>query len=639
MQGGTLQSQPLVATASFNWVFLVELIVCGILAIFFLFYFNRVFATLVSYGLRAYTWHYYKVYVDVHALQVSPLGGRIFFKGFRYHGENETVLIQQGYMTWRYWLRAVQKSEYLCTLDAARDRDEHGGNVSPDTAGSDVEHDQLGVKVTSKKLPSRLEITLHGVEWFIYNRTAAYDSILEGFGHQKPATDANKVQPDDDQEAFRVSSIPDIVVGDEVPSNIAREPRLSRRSTSMLSILHKCSSIKGHLLTRRTSTRTDSTSGEPFKSPVSGQSVSDAQSSGRSRADAHATAPQSSFLRLLPIDISCTKGAIVMGNENTQAILSTSFDSAEGKLDATNAGPEDCYKMMIDLDFSHPIVQMRPNPDFKHLQITVANKMRLSNDFRLKEERKRRHHWFRRKFIKAYHNVRDLVPYFQRSVESFHLSSPDGAATPPNRIPGMTRWQGLQRYREDEVQDEHEGWQFVEYGRCSVLLDVPSLHANYYWDVAGKVTYSPSDRERRCQQPPVCPINGSSPPDWGLHLALRGGNINYGPWADRQRIGVQRVFFPAFYRDTEPAKPLSPGDTRQATTFRVTLDFEKETVLRIPTREPSKDWLWKDRADAVRRAAKKRKERHKKHPREKETDKGGQSADIRPYSWISVAAA
>src|SRR5689334_13364538 len=79
----------------------------------FLFYFNRVFATLVSYGLRAYTWRKFRVWIDIQALQISLLGGRIFFKGVRYHGENETIFIQQGYITWRYYLRSARQANLL----------------------------------------------------------------------------------------------------------------------------------------------------------------------------------------------------------------------------------------------------------------------------------------------------------------------------------------------------------------------------------------------------------------------------------------------------------------------------------------------------------------------------------------------
>src|SRR5271154_5622210 len=98
-------------------IWMVELLVCGILVLFFLFYFNRLFATLVSYGIRAYTWRKFRVYIDIQALQISLLGGRIFFKGVRYHGQNETILLQGGFITWSYWLRKVRELDVGQKLD------------------------------------------------------------------------------------------------------------------------------------------------------------------------------------------------------------------------------------------------------------------------------------------------------------------------------------------------------------------------------------------------------------------------------------------------------------------------------------------------------------------------------------------
>src|ERR1700761_7652072 len=99
---------------------MVELLVCGILVLFFLFYFNRLFATLVSYGIRAYTWHKFRVWVDVQAIQISFLAGRIFFKNVRYHGENETILIHSGYITWRYWLKNTKQVNFDRYRDAGQ---------------------------------------------------------------------------------------------------------------------------------------------------------------------------------------------------------------------------------------------------------------------------------------------------------------------------------------------------------------------------------------------------------------------------------------------------------------------------------------------------------------------------------------
>ncbi|KAI5286056.1 hypothetical protein KEM54_000096, partial [Ascosphaera aggregata] len=546
-------------------------------------------------------------------------------------------------MTWRYWLRAVQRSEYLSGLDCKSQNDccQATPACSGHDAQSDVEHHRHRRKPSTKKLPSRLEFTLHGVEWFVYNRTAAYTSILEGFGH-KPAEQTPSQHAGEDEEPCqtpRGMSQTDVAVAERTHKHTSTgtgKNDYSRRSTVVSLFMHKCSSLKDIILARRSYSRPNTASTGHCSRATSPHGVKPTTSRSEDLSAVNTAPPGAQFLKLLPIDITCYKGAFVMGNENTQAILSTSFEAARGKLDASTAGPEDYYKLMIDLDFTHPVLQMRPNPDFKHLQITLANQLRLSPDHQQQDEKKRRSRGYHRKLQKVYHNIRDVIPYFQRSVESFHFSSEEERPMDPSRLPGASHWQGLSRYREDEIQDEHEGWQFVEYGRCSTIVDAPLLRLHYFWDIAGKVAYSSADQCQPSSQAPVCPINGSAPPEWGLHLSFKGGTINYGPWADRQRAGIQNVFFPNYYRDSQQTTPLSPGDDRQATIFKLTIDFEEETVLRIPTREPSKDWLWKDRADAVRRAAKKKRERNKKHPRDKDVDKGGQGPDIRPYGWLSL---
>lgn len=148
--------------------------------LFFLFYFNRLFARLVSYGIRAWTWHKYRVYIDIKALQISLLGGRLFFKGLRYHGNNETILLQSGYITWRYWLRNVKElnlahepefEKKFGSNDSGCNR--CGGKQQPDLT------EEGGIKRPTR-LPCRLSISIKGAEWFIYNRSAAYDAIVAG---------------------------------------------------------------------------------------------------------------------------------------------------------------------------------------------------------------------------------------------------------------------------------------------------------------------------------------------------------------------------------------------------------------------------------------------------------------------------
>ncbi|PHH90634.1 hypothetical protein CDD83_3081 [Cordyceps sp. RAO-2017] len=131
---------------AFNSEFPAYVVICALLTIFFLLYFNRLFASIVSYAIRAITWHRYRIYIDVKALQLSLLGGRIFFTGLRYHGSNQTFLVQHGTITWRYWLRRVREVDIRAS------------------AGPDD-----GVAVAKEKnaaRPSRISVKLVGLEWF-----------------------------------------------------------------------------------------------------------------------------------------------------------------------------------------------------------------------------------------------------------------------------------------------------------------------------------------------------------------------------------------------------------------------------------------------------------------------------------------
>ncbi|KAK4967550.1 hypothetical protein LTR28_002664 [Elasticomyces elasticus] len=151
MASGTLFAQPLGPRTTFNWVFLVELLVCGILALFFLFYFNRLFATIIGYTVRAYTWHKFRAYIDITALQISLLGGRIFFKSIRYHGHNETILVRDGHITWRYWLARVEEAEIFKEdsrgQTSSSSEDTRGSNEKPTSRNRSIGREEKGSQV------------------------------------------------------------------------------------------------------------------------------------------------------------------------------------------------------------------------------------------------------------------------------------------------------------------------------------------------------------------------------------------------------------------------------------------------------------------------------------------------------------
>ncbi|ERF70312.1 hypothetical protein EPUS_06353 [Endocarpon pusillum Z07020] len=595
----SLTAQSLDPGRTFNWIYLVELLVCGILTLFFLFYFNRLFATLVSYGLRAYTWHKYRVYVDIQALQISLLGGRIFFKGIRYHGENETILIQNGYLTWNYWLRSVRQADCARFVESGRQRsagssEESGSPSNPCATESSVK--ESGPFQAVQDLPSRISVSISGFEWFVYNRSPAYDTIATS---EAPNTKQHAAQPN--RNDLRKSSSP------------ATSKNFSLKSVDM----------GNH---------------QPNASP---------QGCNLETRSAHPTSATNTMdwstlllLTLFPILIECKKGAIVIGNEHTRAILMTSFEELRGHIDAAKSGLHDIYRQIFEFDVTHPVVQMKPNPDYRQPQQAAAqNIIRNATPVHVNRSWWEIDWRFRRRKRKVMHGMRTLMPYFRRSVESFRPSSVDeqkhvGTGNWPNEIPGERRWLGLSRYLDEEERDDHEGWSNVEYARFSQVVDCPSVHLSLYWDVPGVVEQDPASAGRIETDHDT---DLGKPPAYGLDLILRGGKINYGPWADRARAEIQNIFFPSSYRDAVPADPVSVGSSRQSTIFSVHIHIENETSLRLPTRENSKDWQWKGRAGALRGASGMKQQSDKKHTRKKKDEKNLLGPDVRPFGWFAVS--
>lgn len=89
------------------------MIVIIVVVLFYLFYFNRLLASLISVVLRTILWRKYRAYVDIGSIQFSPLGGRLLFRDIRYVGQNETIRIAMGHLTWRYWLFRVRQEDDL----------------------------------------------------------------------------------------------------------------------------------------------------------------------------------------------------------------------------------------------------------------------------------------------------------------------------------------------------------------------------------------------------------------------------------------------------------------------------------------------------------------------------------------------
>ncbi|KAI8820653.1 uncharacterized protein EV422DRAFT_58087 [Fimicolochytrium jonesii] len=128
------------------WTFVVYTWVVAIISLFYFFYLSRAVGQIAGKLLCIYTWRKYKAYVEIESLQFSPLSGKLLFRNLRYYSRNQSIHILRGYVTFRWWLARVRREG-----DAA--------------------------EFSTHELPSRFMVRLDGLEWFIYNRTPAYQHL------------------------------------------------------------------------------------------------------------------------------------------------------------------------------------------------------------------------------------------------------------------------------------------------------------------------------------------------------------------------------------------------------------------------------------------------------------------------------
>ena len=183
---------------------------------------------------------------------------------------------------------------------------------------------EKGGKQPRKRLPCRFSIKVSGVEAFMYNRSPAYDGIIAAMerkaGEKADASQANGGPASDSSDSSP----------------------------------HGQTDEKGN--------RVRHSEDHPEVTRVG---------AGRSAPKTKPDEPPS-FLRLLPVRFECNKGAIVVGNEHTPSVITAQFDKASGEFDASQSGPLDVYQQVFNFQFQHPVVHMKPNPDFKTAQLETA---------------------------------------------------------------------------------------------------------------------------------------------------------------------------------------------------------------------------------------------------------------------------
>lgn len=270
-----------------SWVYLADWILVLILGLAFVFWFPRLVGFVVTQILRLVVWRRYKVRISLDAFRISPLGGRITAKNIVVTNKDYTVSILRLNFTWRYWLFKPTRILEFFLPDKTDLGEEYEG----------ISHEQ------NKKLATSLQLLVEGLEVFMYNRTFAYDMILDK-------------------------------ISNEVPG--AKEANISSHFGS---------------------TSSSATEASPPKASLNGTSDDASVENNAQKSNSVGF-----LIHILPISLRIKKGAFVLGNPTTPTILVASFKSAVGLVDFHKAPSAfDRYRSIYDLNMEKMQVSMKPN--------------------------------------------------------------------------------------------------------------------------------------------------------------------------------------------------------------------------------------------------------------------------------------
>lgn len=484
------------------WIYLVDWVLALLLGLGFVFYFHRLLGFLFSALFKIFIWRQYKVNINIESLKVSPLGGRLFVKNLTIVTADSTVSILNLTFTWRYWLFKMNRlSNYFYETD--------------------YEAPELSQK-QNLKLPTRFLLSIDGLEVFMYNRTFAYDNIIDIL---EKGNDASSGDEKTDQESSSFSY-----------------------------------DIKnGHLRFRNKKASPNSTSSLD-------------ESMNKDIPQDKGSTSLVLLLQILPIGIRIKRGAVVIGNSTTPSILVASYKAANGTVDvAKSPNSADPYRLLYDVALDNFQLWMRPNINYEKYRYGVEahkeDNIKTTEDVNQITHMRKYRSWFQ--FQRAAKNLHRLYYRLLRKERPEETEK-------ENDI----HWRGLRRYVGD-AQDDSDMFVLLssddQYAKYSLILDSVSTRIIYYYDSPG-------------MQPQEVSPRTLLPPEHGVEIEISMGTIHYGPWTDRQRVPIQNMLFPPIARDSEPTRGfLSPGTKRDFSGFRVTMIVKDEVIIRVPTREPSKD--------------------------------------------------
>ncbi|GMK54228.1 hypothetical protein CspeluHIS016_0108140 [Cutaneotrichosporon spelunceum] len=498
-----------------NWLFVIELVVVVIVTSSFLFYWNRIFGSCLAWAIRLFAWHKYHAYIGIGSFQISPLAGRIAFRNVEYHSSNFSCRILHGNVTFRYWKLRVQ----------------HEG-------------DWQSSNPKRARLPCRISANLDGLEVFCYNRTPAYDAIVERMKKHEAA------------QAAREKAASDLTPTESARSSAQQQRTSARQRRTNHSSQHS-----------QSTTESDDQSNETPK-PFEHQHTTEVE-------------PLSYLFEALPFAINVSTGSVILGSDATPMALIVDYKRARGIVQISEPRSQcDLYRMSIDMALSDVTVLMRTNTD--HSGPLLSHGRRIYDEL---VERDSRIQLEQPSVISSFPGFHWLAKRYKFLYDP-RLSMPPVTGLPADRV-----WKGLARYRlpDEKIESVQVNAEENQYAKVATILSSRALDFAYFSDTPGVV---PKVIDRLDVDHNDTIGNIEPPPEWGIDITLHGGNVNYGPWTDRQRDALQKAFTPSIFFDSEPRARLKPGDTRLHASLVVNVNMTEKTTLRIPTREPSKDWEW-----------------------------------------------
>jgi len=237
---------------------------------------------------------------------------------------------------------------------------------------------------------------------------------------------------------------------------------------------------------------------------------------------------------------------------------------------------------------------------------------------------------------KLWGTLRDLLPLMWNSRESLIPQAYSDDKTNNYALPEEV-YKDLSR---NPAAEQDVGDLQHEYAIVSTIVDSPSIQVDFYWDVGGPIPAASSHNDSDGSQIP------NLSPEYGINLSVDGGIVQYGPWADRQRIGLQNMFIPRLYKDSEARIPPKPGQLREPDEFKIFIEFLKPVTMRVPIREESKDWKYNksrpgrgsigSQSDAPLKPKFSKRSKSKSKSKSKPKHASSGVKEVRPFGWLEV---